>query len=263
MPDESPEVEELLLDLKSGKPLAAMLAPSFPVIFDYPQIVGKLKRLGFKYIVEVACGAQETNNQLLSLLKQNPKRKYITSPCSNIVRLIREKYTHLVKYLAQTDSPMSATVKIVKKKYPGFRPVFIGPCPIKKLEAKEDWPELNILVLTYREIIEVFDKMGIKDDASDKQADFDLQHSLTRLYPISGGLSESSYFNRLLTDEEYDVISGPKMVEQSLNEFPRNRLRVLDILACDGGCINNISIPTTLVLSQRRQKVIDYWNRRL
>ncbi|MFH0864154.1 MAG: [Fe-Fe] hydrogenase large subunit C-terminal domain-containing protein [Candidatus Gottesmanbacteria bacterium] len=256
--EQSYEVKELLGLLKTKEPLVAMLAPSFPIMFAYPQIIGKLKRLGFKYVVEVAVGAQETNRQLLELLKKEPRSRYITSPCSSIIRLIRSKYPELVKFIAPVDSPIIATAKLVSQKYPKFRPVFIGPCFVKKLEARE-YPRLNILVITFSELLHVFAATKIGDRVNDIRGKLDLQGKNTRLYPISGGLAESSEFNRLLTDEEYDVISGPKNVEKSLPEFPQNRLRVLDILYCQGGCINGVGINSTLSIQERRQKIIDHW----
>ena len=40
--------------------MVAMLAPSFPIVFEYPQIVTNLKKLGFTNVFEVSRGAIET-----------------------------------------------------------------------------------------------------------------------------------------------------------------------------------------------------------
>jgi len=169
----------------------AMLAPSFPVMFSYSEIIGKLKRLGFEYVVEVSRGAIETNKQLLELLKADPTARFITSPCPTIVRLIRNKYPHLVKYLSPIKSPMVNTAELIKKEYPGYTPVFIDPCVNKKLEASEDHPELGIIVLTYKELNEIFKTEKIKDDKNDYKQSFDMIGSNTRMYAISGGLTQS------------------------------------------------------------------------
>jgi iron only hydrogenase large subunit-like protein len=237
----------------------AMLAPSFPIMFSYPEIIGKLKRLGFKYVVEVSRGAIETNKQLLELLKADPNARFVTSPCPTIVRLIRNKYPHLVKYLSPIKSPMVNTAEIIKKEYPGFTPVFIGPCINKKLEASEDHPELGITVLTYKELKTMLDENNIKDDPNDFKESFDLIGSNTRMYAISGGLTQSAELNSFLTDEELDVVSGIKNVLKALEDFPKNKLRVLDILNCDGGCISGPGIDSSLNLEQRRAKVISHW----
>lgn len=258
----SSAIKELLSLIEKKEKIVALLAPSFMVDFSYPEIVGMLKRLGFKRVVEVSAGATKTNKQLLALLKLHPKKKYITSPCPNIVRLIRNKYPRLVAFLTPINSPMSAVAKMVEKKYPKYKKVFIGPCPAKKLEAKEDYPELNILVLTYKEIVKVFEFKNILPQKNDKNTSFDVIGPKTRLYPISGGLVQSSGLTRKLTDPEYDVISGFRLAEKAIQEFPhKSELKVLDILFCSGGCINGPGVMTKNSLDRRRQKIITYWNR--
>ncbi len=256
----SVETQELinLID-KRGK-MVAMLAPSFPVVFNYPEIVGMLRRLGFTRVVEVSRGAEETNKQLLALMKLHPYKRYITNPCPTIVRLIRNKYPYLLQHLAPIDSPMSATAKIVAKKYSKHKKVFIGPCLMKKLEAKEDSLELDILVVTYKELQEVFKIKNIKPKLTDNLTSFDILAKSTRLYPVSGGLAQSSGIIKKLTDPEYDVVSGPKLADKTLNEFISNYdLKILDILNCDGGCINGPGIVSPDSLDRRRQKIINYW----
>lgn len=257
---ESPEIKQLLELLTSKKEkLTAMLAPSFPIDFSYPEIVGKLKRTGFTYVVEVAFGAAETNHQVLEFLSKNSKNRVITSPCPAFVRFLKAEYSQLLPYLIKADSPMTATAKIVKKKFPQTRPVFIGPCLVKKLEAK-DHPDLDILAITYKELQQVFEKLKISDSTEDFVSSFDLVASQTRLYPISGGLSQSAGLEDILTDEEYKVVSGFNQLREALENFEKDkRIRVLDILFCEGGCISGPGIISKEPLGKRRQAVIRYW----
>jgi len=253
------ELQTFLKLLEKKEKMVAMLAPSFPIEFSYPEIVNQLKKLGFKAVVEVAQGAGETNHQILELLKKNPKKRYITNPCPAIVRLIRHKYPQLVSFLAPAFSPMIWTAKLVAEKYPGLRPIFIGPCPAKKFEAREDHPELKIVVLTYKEIKKILADKRIEDQ-NNGLAGFDLAGPKTRLYPISGGLAQSLGINSFLTDEEYDVVSGLKLVEQALKNFEKNKkIRLLDALFCDGGCITGQGIESKLSLKARREKIITHW----
>lgn len=257
-----PEAEELVNLINNKEKMTAMLAPSFPVVFNYPEIVGMLKRLGFKYVVEVARGAEETNKQLQALMKLHPNRRYITNPCPAVVRLIRSKYPYLLQHLSPINSPMIATAKLVAKKYPGYKKVFVGPCLMKKIEANEDHPELDILVLTYKELQGVFQIKKIEPKFADKFASFNVIGNATRLYPISGGLSQSSGIIKKFTDPEYDVVSGLRLVEKTLDEYLGNQeLKILDILNCEGGCINGPGIVSGDSLDRRRQKVISYWNK--
>ncbi len=260
MPGFSEGATELLNSINKKEKMTAMLAPSFPVVFKYPEIVGMLRRIGFKYVVEVARGAEETNKQLLALMKLHPDKKYITNPCPNIVRLVKAKYQYLAQYLAPIDSPMAATAKIVEKKYPKTKKVFIGPCLMKKMEAKEDCPELEILAITYKELQDIFNEKNIAPKWADKLTSFDISAKKTRLYPVSGGLSQSSGIVEKFTDPQYDVISGPARANKSLQEFIANYdMKILDILNCDGGCINGPGIVSSDSLDRRRQKIINYW----
>ncbi len=253
---------QILIDLLEKKqPIVAMLAPSFPIVYEYPHIAGKLKRLGFNYVVEVSAGAARTNEAAVELLKKDENARVITSPCASFVRMIRTKYPHLKEYLGfAADSPMVATAKMMKEMYPDHRPIFIGPCNAKKLEANEDYPELEIVSVTFKQMKRVFDHFGISDEQNDAQANFDLEEPHTRLYPISGGLAQSSFARDLLADDRMEVVSGWQNCEEALKRFEENdQIRLLDILFCEGGCINGPGIDSQLDTEQRREKVIEFW----
>jgi len=254
------EVNALTQALNEKKKLVAMLAPSFPIVFSYPSIITMLRKLGFSYVVEVSLGARKTNEELAQLLKDNPTGRYITSPCPTIVRMVRQQMPQYAKYFTtNVDSPMVATAKIAKENYPDCQPIFIGPCIVKKLEAKEDHPELNILVLTYAEIQQVFAQFNVQDDpiAQDK---FDLGgEGLTRIYPIDGGLSHSSGLMKTFMPEEFRTVSSWKNCIQAIKDFDANpKIRLLDILFCDGGCIGGPGIKSTLTIEERKKKILDY-----
>lgn len=254
------DLESLFLSLDNKEKLVAMLAPSFPVDFFYPEIIGKLKRLGFDKVVEISLGAVKTNNQLLELIKNNPEKRYITNPCPSLVRMIKSKFPELSKFLSPIDSPMVATAKFILEKFPGVKPVFIGPCITKKLEAKEEYPELDILVLTFKEIETAFQLKNITENSGDFDQSFDLIEPHTRLYPLSGGLAQSACLKDYLAEEEYAVVSGVKEIAESLVEFEKNsQIKVLDVLFCEGGCVGGPGIISRASLKEKRQKVINHW----
>lgn len=239
--------------------MVALVAPSFTIDFEYPQIVGMLKKAGFEKVVEVARGAEETNRQLLEYLQKNPKTRTITNPCPALVRMVRTQYPDLVKYLSPIHSPMINSARLAKKEFPNLMPVFVGPCPVKKLEAAQDYPKENISVLTYQELQSLFDHLKITPNPDETQY-FDLAHKPTRLYPISGGLAQSAGLIDLLADEEYDVVSGLENIQKSLERFRHDpKLRLLDILFCDGGCVAGKGIINCQPLQLRREKVISHW----
>lgn len=250
-----------LIELINNKTkLVALLAPSFPIMYDYPKIITRLKKLGFSYVVEVSAGAKKTNEELATLLKNNPTTRYITSPCPTVVRMIKKQMPEYAKYFTHdVDSPMVATAKIARDKYPEYKPVFIGPCIVKKLEATEDVPELNILVVTYAEINQVFAHFNISDEVNPDDK-FDISEpGMTRIYPVDGGLSHSSGLEKDFSKEELKIVSSWKNCIQAVKDFDANpNIRLLDILFCDGGCINGPGIKSPLSLEERKKKVLDF-----
>jgi iron only hydrogenase large subunit-like protein len=254
------DTDKLLNLLKNKQKLVAMLAPSFPIMYNSKEIITKLKNLGFQKVVEVSVGAKETNRQLIKHIKDHPQSRFITSPCASFVRFIRTKHPEFLPYLAlNIDSPMVATAKIVKEKYPELQPVFIGPCVVKKLEASEDYPELNILVLTYKELETVFTQFPPNSYPITPYFDFDLSEPSTRLYPTDGGLTESSGVRSILSNDEIRITSDWKNCELALMEFQNNpKIRLLDILFCEGGCIHGPGISSSLSTKSRKKKISDY-----
>lgn len=155
---------------------------------------------------------------------------------------------------------MTATAKLVLHKFDGSIPVFIGPCLTKKLEAQE-FSNLKIIAITYKELAELFTILKIEDNTEDLGASFDLLGTHTRLYPISGGLCQSAGINELLTEDEYRMVSGLPNLNQALDEFAQDQsIRLLDILFCDGGCINGPGIISKESLDSRRFKIVKLWS---
>ena len=257
------EKKQLIELINSKAKMVAMVAPSFPINFQYPQIITMLRKLGFAYVVEVSVGAKKTNEAVIAALQSDPNARYITSPCPSFVRLVRAKYPQLEKYLAlSVDSPMIATTRIVKEQYPEHRPVFIGPCIAKKLEASQDYPDLNILVLNYQEIADIFKQFSITDAENKPNEVFDLAEKSTRIYPTDGGLSITAEVDKILSPEEFKIASGWKNCETTLLEFENNpKLRFVDILFCDEGCINGPATNKELTIEQRKQKIREYANK--
>lgn len=253
------DIETLVSLLESKNKLLAMIAPSFPIVFKPSSLITRLRKLGFSYVIEVTVGAKRTNEEVVQILEANPNGRFITSPCASFVRFIRTRYPSLLPFLAfKADSPMIATTKIAKELYPNFLPVFIGPCIVKKLEAKEDYPELNILVLTYKELIEVFERFNIKDEAADFDH-FDLAEKSTRIYPTDGGLTITAGLSKYLKPDEIKIVSGWKNIEPALKEFQENsKIRFMDVLFCDEGCINGPGIVSKLTLPDRRKAIFNY-----
>ncbi|HKM20002.1 MAG TPA: [Fe-Fe] hydrogenase large subunit C-terminal domain-containing protein [Candidatus Dojkabacteria bacterium] len=253
------------MEFKKGQKYICLLAPSFITEYEYPNIIYRLRKLGFDKVMEVTFGAKMTNITYYSLLKESlekgEKKTWIASPCPTIVNFIRVKYPHLVENLVSAHSPMGCMGLYVKKKYPKRKVVFIGPCMTKKLEAGETGVVDD--VLTFKELEELFKKYNIEEEVKENKycIGFDkLYNDYTKIYPVSGGLSDTLH-GGLLKDKDILIMEGLNNLMPVFDAFKDGvykHYKFLDILNCDGGCINGPGMISEKNIKERRKKVFKY-----
>lgn len=240
----------------------AILAPSFPIDFKYPNIIGALYHLGFDKVTEVTFGARMTNYHYIDYVKNHPNQKYyIASPCPTLKTLVQTKYPDLEKYLIPISSPMLSMAKIYKHRHPKYKIVFISPCFAKReLEARYYKNTIDHVV-TFSELLEVFNKENIILEKFNRKYYFDsLITEYTKVYPISGGLAKTSHLSKVFPGK-ICVADTPakniKILEDILSE--KTDYRFFDLLNCPGGCIGGPAINSKhLSIKQRKNKVLDY-----
>lgn len=239
-----------------------MLAPSFVSVYEYPNIVYRLRALGFDKVVEVTFGAKMTNINYYEILKNNNDRTWISSPCPTLVNIIKGKYPHLLRNLVPVHSPMGCMGLICRKHFPGYINVFVGPCLTKKMEAQE--LECVDEVLTFKELDELFVKNGIEENVSDEKymVTFDkLYNDYTKIYPLSGGLSDTLQYSRILKKKDILITEGMDNILKILDGFKDGyykNYKFLDILTCEGGCINGPGINYQYPVKERIKRVKGY-----
>ncbi len=239
-----------------------MLAPSFVSVYEYPNIVYRLRALGFDKVVEVTFGAKMTNINYYEILKNQNDRTWIASPCPTLVNMIKVKYPHLIANLVPVHSPMGSMALIVKRYFPNHKIVFIGPCFTKKIEAKE----IGIIdeVLTFKELDILFKEEKIPEKITDSKytITFDkLYNDYTKVYPLSGGLSSTLQYNDILKKKDILVTDGMNNIIKVLDRFKEGyykKFKFLDILSCEGGCINGPGIEYKYPLKERIKRVKKY-----
>ncbi|OGR99492.1 MAG: hypothetical protein A2016_09150 [Elusimicrobia bacterium GWF2_62_30] len=237
--------------LKSGVPVAVALAPSFPVEFggiDPMRFVGVLKALGFKYVCEVAFGADMVSMQYRRLINENPGRKYISTACPAVVSFVEKYHPALVKNLAPIVSPMVAEARIIKEMYgQDVQVVFVGPCVAKKSEGARN-PADIAESLTFVELRAMCKEAGVSRHTA-LDARFDPPHPAKGvLYPMGGGLLDSAELGE-------DLMSGRFLSTEGLENFPEVLKNLehgdidsdfIDLLCCNGCLMGpGISVKTS------------------
>ncbi len=237
------ELQKLITEHKT----CFLIAPSFPIDFKYPNIIGELKTIGADKITELTFGAKIINEQYIEYIQNHPNQKYyIASPCPTIVSLIKFQYPELKQYLMPIVSPVIAQAKIAKQFYPECKIIFISPCKAKReIEAKE-YKNLIDYVITFKELKQLFLELNIDETKFENyNGKFDsLILSKTKVYPISGGLAHSAKIKSYFDDDLVCTVDGIINIKKTLNEIKdgTSNYKFFDILACEGGCIGSYDI---------------------
>jgi len=257
-------IDEVNVLLKSGQPVAACIAPSFPAEFteipDYRLLVGMIRRLGFTYVAEVSFGADMVAREYEKRIKNNSQQGSISSDCPAIVYFIRHYHPELVSSLAPVSSPMLAMSRIMKKKYgEDLKVVFIGPCFAKKAETGEVDE-----VLTFRELREMFQEKDINQENT-ATSGFDPPFSRKgAIFPISRGLYFTANSTETIPEEQVVVAEGRVNFKEAIREYEEGFIRNkhLMLLCCDG-CIMGPGTSPGGKRFARSAAVGDYVTRKL
>jgi iron only hydrogenase large subunit-like protein/nitrogen-specific signal transduction histidine kinase len=257
-------IDEVNVLLKSGQPVAACIAPSFPAEFteipDYRLLVGMIRQLGFTYVAEVSFGADMVAKEYEKKIKNNSQQGSISSDCPAIVYFIRHYHPELVSSLAPISSPMLAMSRIMKKKYgEDLKVVFIGPCFAKKAETGEVDE-----VLTFRELREMFQDKEINQENT-ATSGFDPPFSRKgAIFPISRGLYFTANSTETIPEEQVVVAEGRVNFKEAVREYEEGFIRNknLMLLCCDG-CIMGPGTSPGGKRFARAAAVGDYVTRKL
>lgn len=259
------EVEALL----PGGDAAAIVAPSFPAEFDdwdHRVLVGALRALGFRYVVEVAAGADLVAEAYKRLLSESGDNQYIATTCPAVVTYVQRYYPELVDALAPIVSPMVAASRALKTLYGSDTPVvFIGPCIAKKGEALADRFSYDIdAVLTFQELRRMLHKANL---SAERVTPVEFDPPLAgrgRLFPVSRGLLQSAGIPENLATDEVVVADGRLRFVEAIKEFYSGfwHARLLEVMACEG-CVMGPGVGDKGPLYRRRTRVGRYVRRRL
>jgi two-component system NtrC family sensor kinase len=246
----------------------ACIAPSFPVAFSHvspEKIISALRRLGFSEVWEVAFGAELISREY-SQRAQHAIRNgqtVISTPCPAIVSYVQKYMPALHGALVNVVSPMIAVARAIRHRWgAGVRVVFIGPCIAKKAEIKDPFVQGTVdAVLTYEELLAMFDAAGI-DPAAEAPGAFDgPAANLGRSLPISGGLLRAAGFDADILQNSVLVTEGKDRVLPALKELAegKSKARVLDVLFCEG-CINGPKMTNSMGAFARKEMLTDHIN---
>ncbi len=255
--------------LREEKELAAIVAPSiaaeFTDISDYHAFVGMIRALGFKYVNEVAFGAELVAYKYQELLHNNPDHSYISTSCPSIVSFVEKHHTQIIGALAPVVSPMVATAMVLKKMHgDDLKIVFIGPCIAKKGEAARNQFSGRIdEVISFIELRRMFSEKGLTE-FNVEASDFDPPIAgKGAVFPISGGMLQTVDLEEDYIKGEIVVAEGRQDIIEVLREFEEGYLeaKMFDLLCCNG-CINGPGMSHKHQFFNKRKSISNFAKRK-
>lgn len=228
------ETEKVRVLLQSY-PVYVSLAPSFIANYEGVGINAMrtaLKKLGFADVEETALGATVVKNEYDRLLREEKRDIVISSCCHSVNLLIQKYFPKELPYLADVLSPMQAHCADLKRRHPGAKTVFIGPCVAKKDEAAH-YDGIVDAVLTYEELTEWINHEGV---VLEKEMDSQ-QESRARFFPTTGGILKT--MNLDAPGYRYMAIDGIENCISALKDIENGNIHhaFIEMSSCVGSCV--------------------------
>ncbi len=167
-----------------------------------------------------------------------------TSCCPAWHAMVHKLFPAQSKNISMTLTPMVFTARLMKKRYPGCKVVFVGPCAAKKLEAiREDIRSDVDFVLTFEELQGMFEAKEIDFSAIEESEGLNEGTAAGRGFAVSGGVA-GAVTN--LVHEKHPDLEIKTARAEGLRECRKLMLMakagkykgyLLEGMACPGGCV--------------------------
>ena len=245
------QIFQVIQSILKGDKVIAVVAPAFIGQFGKHSTPGKfiaaMKKLGFARIVEVAVGADIcTIEEARDFMERVPSEQdyMATSCCPAWQSMIYKLFPGETKNISMTLTPMVFTARLMKKKYPGCKVVFVGPCAAKKLEAmREDIRSDVDFVLTFEELQGMFEAKEIDFETIEPMDDLNEGSAAGRGFAVAGGVAKAveDMVHQLDPDREIKTARAEGLRDcrklMAMAKAGKYEGYLLEGMACPGGCV--------------------------
>lgn len=256
--------------LSRGRKMYAVVAPAIAGQFGNKVTMGQVKeafkQLGFKDMVEAACGADvvtvHESKEFVHRMENGDK--YMTnSCCPGFLSFIEKKFPSEVDRISTTVSPMVATARYIKKNDPEAKVVFVGPCTAKKSEAlRTSIRDAVDYVLTFEEIVALMDAFNIDPENCNESVVEDAS-TYGRGFAAGGGLTAAieNYVKESDTSVDFKPVkvSGGIEIKRTMTMAKVGKLEgnFIEGMMCEGGCIGG---PATVLPILKSKGLLNKFN---
>ena len=233
--------------IASGRRVYVSLAPSF--IAEFPgirpgQLIAALKRLGFAGVSETALGAQQVSAHVREALADPAPKVLLSSACPSVVAYLQKHRPQFASNITGLLSPLLTHAHMLRRVFGSdVAIVFFGPCIAKKLEG-DAHTDLLDAVLTFDDLNDWLTAANINPAALQETADDTFVPQRARegaAYPVDGGMIAGIKANCAIADASFMAFSGLANLQRALDGLEHltpDKPLFVELLACEGGCIN-------------------------
>ncbi len=249
--------------INNGEKVIAAIAPAWVSEFsdhNASSFVSALKQLGFHEVSEVALGAEMVSESVNEYLHEQESGLHISSCCPTVVSLIQKYYPEHLEKVIPMMSPMLAHAAHLKNlNEEAIKIVFIGPCIAKKNEAEEHegWIDVS---LTFQELAMWLEQESIYfEEAKNEEYFYPNKAADGSLYPVDGGMINSLKSRASTVELDFMSFSGRNSVKDVLNNLEgiqTDKLCFLELLSCNGGCVNGPGCSENNSIAKKRASII-------
>jgi len=260
--DDLPQARQLLA-LKTR--VVVSLAPSY--VSEFPemtsgQLIRAFKRLGVFGVSETALGAQQVSAQAAAALAEGSGRVLYSSACPTVVSYLQKHRPADSQFLTSLLSPLLTHCQMLRQALgPDIGIVFIGPCIAKKLEAAQH-PELLDVALTFDDLRRWLaqEKIAPETLAPEAGDTFIPENSAEGAwYPVDGGMIAGMKPICAVNDCSFMAFSGINAIQKAIEGLgtqPADGSLFLELLACEGGCVNGPRAAKRHGTAAKRRRVL-------
>ena len=245
------QIFQVIQSILKGDKVIAIVAPAFIGQFGKhstpEKFIAAMKLLGFDRVVEVAVGADMcTIEEAKDFLEKVPaEQPYMaTSCCPAWHSMVHKLFPAQSKNISMTLTPMVFTARLMKKKYPDCKVVFVGPCAAKKLEAiRADIRSDVDFVLTFEELQGMFEAKEVDFETIEPAEAMNEGTAAGRGFAVSGGVAQAVADLIAKTNPEVEVktarAEGLRDCRKlmTLAKVGKYNGYLLEGMACPGGCV--------------------------
>ena len=245
------QIFQVVRSMMEKNQVIAIVAPAFIGQFGKhstpEKFTAAMKALGFDQVVEVAVGADMcTIEEAKDFLEKVPDELVFmaTSCCPAWHSMVEKLFPEQYKNISMTLTPMVFTARLMKKKFPDCKVVFVGPCAAKKLEAiRADIRSDVDFVLTFEELQGMFEAKNVDFETIPAGEPMREGTAAGRGFAVAGGVAGAvrDLVRRVNPDLKIETAGAEGLREcrklMTLAKAGKYKGYLLEGMACPGGCV--------------------------